>query len=69
MKFCWKFKKIIEEQIFKKFIKFGENLLKNSWNLLKNEQNNVNCWYLRIINNLMIRNRIDGKKLTFLVKY
>ena len=31
MKFCWKFKKIIEEQIFKKFIKFGENLLENSW--------------------------------------
>ena len=29
MKFCYKFKKIIEEQIFKKFIKFGENLLEN----------------------------------------
>ena len=36
MKFCSKFKKIIEEQIFTKFIKFGENLLKN-------ETNNVNC--------------------------
>ena len=43
MKFCIKFKKIIEEQIFKKFIKFGntysklvDNLLKNTENLLKN---------------------------------
>ena len=43
MKFCWKFKKIIEEQLFKKFIKFGEtyskifdNLPKNKENLLKN---------------------------------
>ena len=47
MKFCWKFKKIIE-QICKMFIKFGENLLKivdillkNRDNLLKNEKNNV----------------------------
>ena len=31
MKFVWKFKKVIEEQIFKMFIKFGENLLKTSW--------------------------------------
>ena len=55
MKFCWKFKKIIEEQIFTKFIKFGENLLKIGDNLVnlinKNENNNVNNWYLRIINN------------------
>ena len=80
MKFCWKFKKIIEEQILKKFIKFGKtlktvaNLLKNKENLLisreklvKNEKNNVNYWYLRIIDNFMIRNRNDEKILTFLV--
>ena len=74
MKFCWKFKKMIEEQIFKKLIKFGityskivdnllknrENLLINRENLVKNEKNNVNYWYLR-------RNRNDGKILTFLM--
>ena len=35
MKLCWKFKKIIEKQIFKKFIKFGKTYSKIVDNLLK----------------------------------
>ena len=72
MKFCWKFKKIIDEQIFIKFgktyskivdnlLKNRENLLINKDNLVKNEENNVNYWYLKIIDNPMIRNKNDGK--------
>ena len=77
----WKFKKIIEEQIFKKIYKIWKNLVKivdnllknrenlliNRENLVKNEKTNVNYWYHRIIDNPMIRNRNDGKILTFLV--
>ena len=42
MKFSWKFKKFIKEQIFTKLIKFEENLVKigdNLVNLLNNEEN------------------------------
>ena len=31
MKFCWKFKKIIEEEIYENIYKIWKNLLKNSW--------------------------------------
>ena len=48
IKFFWKFKKIIEVQILKTFIKFGktytkivDNLLKNRENLLINRENLV----------------------------
>ena len=50
MKFCWKFKKIIEEQILKKPYKIWknsqivDNLLKNRENLLKNRENWVKKW-------------------------
>ena len=39
MKFCWKFKKIIEEQIFKNIIKFGKTYSKIVDKLLKNWEN------------------------------
>ena len=63
MKFFWKFKQLLKNKYLKFFYKIWkhskivDNLLINRKYLVKNEKNNVNYWYLRIIDNPLIINR------------